>query len=128
MVKNNNRSNKQKKQLCTCSTLFLYISLPLFARLHSRQTSRNFLVTRLMEEMSYVFSFTFFSLPFIFTLHWWPPAFPILSSPLKNFHVVFQQINVFVVFISRSRPLSPFLFFSVFLLLYNPNLWTSQLI
>ena len=28
--KNNNRSNQQKKQLCTCSTLFLYISLPLF--------------------------------------------------------------------------------------------------
>ena len=30
-----------------------------FARLQ-RETSRNFLVTRFMEEMSYVFSFTFF--------------------------------------------------------------------
>ena len=34
--------------------------------------------------MSYVFSFTFFSLPLIFTLHWWPLAFPILSPPLPN--------------------------------------------
>ena len=32
--------------------------------------------------MSYVFSFTFFSLPLIFTLHWWPLAFLILSPPL----------------------------------------------
>ena len=42
-VKNINRSNQQK-QLCTRSTLFLYISLPLFcfARLQ-RETSRNFL-------------------------------------------------------------------------------------
>ena len=37
-----------------------------------------------MEEMSYVFSFTFFSLPLIFTLHWWPLAIPILSPPLPN--------------------------------------------
>ena len=37
-----------------------------FARLQ-RQTSRNFLVTRYMEEMSYMFLFTF-SLPLIFSL------------------------------------------------------------
>ena len=36
--------------------------------------------------MSYVFSFTFFSLPLIFSLHWWPLAFLILSRPLQNFH------------------------------------------
>ena len=41
---NNNRSNKPKKtkqtktKLCTCSTLFLYISLPLFCT----TTKRNF--------------------------------------------------------------------------------------
>ena len=58
-----------------------------FARLQ-RETSRNFLVTRFMEEMSYVFSFTFFSLPLTFTLHWWPLAFLILSPPLQNCHVV----------------------------------------
>ena len=45
--------------------VFLYISLRCFARLQ-RETYRNFFVTLLMEEMWYVFSFTFFSL---FTLH-----------------------------------------------------------
>ena len=38
-----------------------------FAR-RQRETSRNFLVTRFMEEMLYVVLFTFFSLPLIFTL------------------------------------------------------------
>ena len=79
-----------------------------FARLQ-RETSRNFLVTRFMEEMSYVFSFTFFSLPLIFTLHWWPLAFLILSPPLQNFHVVLPtKICLLCFFISRSKSLSPF--------------------
>ena len=56
-VKNNNRSNQQK-QLCTCSTLFCTFLCRCFARLQ-RETSRNFLVTRFMEEMSYEFPFTF---------------------------------------------------------------------
>ena len=30
--------------------------------------------------------FFFFSLPLIFSLHWWPLAFLILSPPLQNFH------------------------------------------
>ena len=80
-----------------------------FARLQ-RETSRNFLVTRFMEEMSYVFSFTFFSLPLIFTLHWWPLAFPILSPLLQNFNVVLPTKKMPPLFlISRSRPpaLSP---------------------
>ena len=33
----------------------------------------------------------FFSLPLIFTLHWWPLAFLILSPPLQNFHVVLPK-------------------------------------
>ena len=33
-------------------------------------------------------SFTFFSLLLIFTLHWWPLAFLILSPLLQSFHVV----------------------------------------
>ena len=80
-----------------------------FARLQ-RDTSRNVLVTRFMEEMSYVFSFTFFSLPLIFTLHWWPLAFPILSPQLQNFHVLPTKKCLLCFFISRSRPpaLSPF--------------------
>ena len=51
-----------------------------------------------MEEMSYVFSFTFFSLPLIFTLHRWRLAFLILSPPLTNFHVVLPTKNVSFVF------------------------------
>ena len=51
-----------KKQLCKCSTLSLYISLPLFCTTRlQRETSRSFLVTRFMEEMLYMFLFTFFS-------------------------------------------------------------------
>ena len=49
----------------------------------------------------------FFSLPLIFTLHWWPLAFLILSSLLQNFHIGFQQ-KMSPFFISRSRSLSPF--------------------
>ena len=52
------------------------------------KTCRNFLVTRFMEEILYVFLFTFLSLPLIFTLHWWPLAFLIFSPPLQNFHVL----------------------------------------
>ena len=70
-------------------------------------------------------------------------AFLILSPPLQNFHVVLptkKMSPLFFFFVSRSRSLSPFshvelrwptayfLFFSVFLLLYIPNLWAWQLI
>ena len=67
----------------------LHVQYTFFARLQ-RETSRNFLVTRFMKEMSYVFSFTFFLLPLIFTLHWcrWPLAFLILLPLLQNFHLV----------------------------------------
>ena len=49
--------------------------------------------------MSYVFSFTFFSLPLIFSLLWWPLAFLILSPPLQIFMFFFQQKNVSFVFL-----------------------------
>ena len=77
---NHNQTHNHKyikwseKQLCRCSKLFCTFLCRCFERLQ-RETSRNFLVTRFMEEMSYVFSFTFFSLPLLFTLHWWPLAF-----------------------------------------------------
>ena len=74
-----------KKQLCTCSTLFCTFLCRCFARLQ-RETSRNFLDTLLMEEMSYVFSFTFFTAArFHPAFNWWPLAFLILSPPLQNF-------------------------------------------
>ena len=55
------------------------------------------LVARFMKEMPYVFSFTFFSLPLIFTLHRWPLGFLILLPPLQNFHVVLLLVALFFV-------------------------------
>ena len=52
-------SKKKKNNFARAADFFWYISLPCFSRLQC-ETYRNFLVTRLMEEMSYVFSFTFF--------------------------------------------------------------------
>ena len=63
------------------------------------------LVTRFMEEMSYVFPFNFLTLPLIFTLHWWPLVFPILSPPLQNFHVVLPTKKCFLFFISLALDL-----------------------
>ena len=72
-----------------------------------RETSRNFLVTRFMKEMSYVFSFPFFLLPLIFTLHWcrWPLAFLILSPLLQNFHVVLPTKKFLLCFLSLALDL-----------------------
>ena len=58
--------------------------------------------------MSYVFPFTFFSLSLIFTLHWWPLAFLLLSPPLQNFHFVLPTKKCLRFFISRSKSLLPF--------------------
>ena len=131
----------KKATLYVQHTFFCTFICLCFARLQ-RETSGNFLVTRFMEEMSYVFSFTFFfSLPLIFTLHWWPLAFLILSPLLQNFFVVLSTTKMPpLFFFLRPRSLSPFfsrwaslacrllLFFPVFLCLYIPNLWTWQLI
>ena len=124
--KKNNRSNQQKSNFQTCSTLFLFISFRCFAPL-LRETSRNSLVTCFMEGMSDVFLFTLFSLSLIFTL--------VAASipPLQNFILFLQQkMSPFVFSLSLQllfslcfAGLSPyFLFFSVFLFLYIPNLWT----
>ena len=89
------------------------------------------LVTSFMEEMSYVFSFTFFSLPLIFTLNWWPLAFLILSPPLQNFHVVLPTKKCLLCFLSLLLipvtlflaelrwPAAHFFFFCLSLALYS---------
>ena len=107
-VKNNNRSNQQKSNFPRAAHIFCTFLCRRFARLQ-RETSRNFVVTRFLEEMQNVFSFTFFSLPLLFTLHWWPVAFLLFSPPLQNFHFVLPTKNASsFFFISRSRSLSPF--------------------
>ena len=55
----NNRSNQQKSNFARAAHFFCTFFCRCFAPL-KRETSRNFLVTRFMEEMSYVFLFTFF--------------------------------------------------------------------
>ena len=113
---------------------------PCFARLQ-RKTSRNFLVTRFVDEMSnvvrQVFLFTFFhSRSF---LSWWPLALLIFSPALQNFHVVlptkkmssllfFSSASSLSLFFSLSfaglSPTFSVFFFSVFLFLYLSILWT----
>ena len=82
----------------------LHVQYTFFARLQ-RETSRNFLVTRFMEEMSHVFLFTLFSLPLIFTLHWWRLAFLILLPPLQNYHVVLLTKKCLICFLSLTLDL-----------------------
>ena len=86
------------------------------ARLESRRKEKTFLcrcfarLHVLWRKMSYVVSFTFFSLPLIFILHWWPLAFLILSPPLQNFHVVLPTKKCLLCFLSLAlnlcRPFS----------------------
>ena len=59
--------SKKTEQLCTCNTLSHAFLCRCFAR-PQRDFSRKFLGTRFMEEMLYVFQFTFLSLPLIYTL------------------------------------------------------------
>ena len=57
-----------------------------------------------MKEISYVFSFTFFFTPLIFSLHWWPIT---LSLPLQNFHVVLPTKKCLLCFLSLALDLCP---------------------
>ena len=51
----------------------------------------------------------FFSLPLIFTLHWWPLAFLILSPLLQYFHVVLPTKKCLLCFLSLAlNPCRPF--------------------
>ena len=56
------------------------------------------LVTCFMEEMQYVFLFTFSFYHCRSFSPWWPLALLIFSLPLQNFHVVLPTKNVSFVF------------------------------
>ena len=106
----------------------------------SRGQNRSFFAPKPMETLSstQAISFTFFPLPLIFTSHWWPLAFLILSPRPQNFHVTLPTKKCLFCFLSLAldlcRPFSRwaslaaayFHFFSVLLLLYIPNLWTMN--
>ena len=60
-------------------------------------------------------------------------AFHVISSNKKNVSIVFSSLFFLSLALDLCRPLSRWVslacrFFSVFLLLYIPNLWTRQLI
>ena len=85
--------------LCTWSTIFGTILYRFYAWLQ-RETSRNFLTTCFMEEMSHVFLFDFFFHCCLFS-PWWPLAFLIFSLPRIKFSCfAFNKIGFFQVFLS----------------------------
>ena len=98
--------NRKGQNTFFCTFLCRY-----FSRLQ-HETSRNFLVTHFVQEMSYMFSFTLFSLLLIFTFNLWPLAFFIFSKLLQNFHVVLPTKKFLVCFFSHSRSLPPFFLLS----------------
>ena len=127
---------KKKKQPCTCSTLFCTFLCRCLPRLQ-RETPKLHVLSRKCRTCSRSLFFT----PLIFTLHWWPLAFLILSPPLQSSHVVllakktsslFFYLSLYSsdpLFLVELRcPAAYCLFFSVFLLFYIPNLWTWQLL
>ena len=90
-----------------------------------------------MEEMPYVFSFTFFITAAHFHLALGAASISHFVTAVTKFFMLFlQQKNVSFVFslllqiyvalflVELRWPAAHFLFFSVFLLLYIPNLWT----
>ena len=68
-----------------CSTLFCVFPCRCFVR-RQRETSRNFLVTRFMEESLYVVLFPYFWLPLIFTLV--PASISHFLRGAIKFHVI----------------------------------------
>ena len=105
MVKNNNRSNQRKNNFVLAAHFFCTFLCRCFAWLQ-RETSRNLLVTRFMEEMSYVFSFTFFFTAAHFHLALVATSISHLSLPLQNFHVVLPTKKCLLCFWSNVVELS----------------------
>ena len=93
-----------KKATLHVNTLFCTFLCRCFGRLQ-RKTSRNFLVTRFMKELSYVFLFTFFSLLLIFTL---------VAATISHFH---RRYKMFMLFFQQK--MTP-LFLSLALTLCRP--------
>ena len=137
--KNNNRSNQQKSNFARAAHFFCTFLCRCFARLQG-ETSRNFLVTRFMEELLYVFSFTIFTVAH-FNLALVVASISHFVTAATKFSCCSSNKEMSpLFFISRSRSLSPFsslsfaglpptfsfsLSFSGSIIIYIiPNLWT----
>ena len=106
-MKNNNRSNQQKSNFARAAHFFCKFLCRCFAQLQ-RETSRNFLVTRFIEEMPYVFPFTFFRCRSY--------SLTLVDASISHFVTAATKFSCCssnkkmspLFFISRSRSLSPF--------------------
>ena len=110
--KNYNGSYKPKSNFAQAAHFFCIFLCRCFARLQ-RKTSRNFLVSRFMEEMSYLFLYTFFSLPLIFTLVA-DSIYHFLTAATKFHDVVFP-----------TKKMSPLLFSLALALRRSFSRWAS---
>ena len=90
----------RKTQLSTCNTLFWYISLPLFCTVKLLETSEFYVLWRKCRTCSRSLVFHL-----IFTLHWSPLPFLILSPPLQNVHVVLPTKKCLLCFLAPALDL-----------------------
>ena len=131
----------KKASLHVQHTFFVhFFVLPLFCTT-TKWNFQKFPSYTFMEELSYVFLFTFFlftRLPLIFTFvaasisHFLTAAnnFSRCSSNKKCFLCYYLSLllSVALFLVELRWPIAYFLFFSVFLFFYIPNLWAWQLI
>ena len=132
-------STQQKSNFARAAHFFCTFLCRCFARLQG-ETSRNFLVTRFMEELLYVFSFTIFTVAH-FNLALVVASISHFVTAATKFSCCSSNKEMSpLFFISRSRSLSPFsslsfaglpptfsfsLSFSGPIIIYIiPNLWT----
>ena len=123
----------RKTQLSTCNTLFWYLSLPLFCTVKLLETSEFYVyggnVVRVLVHLFFTAAHFHLALVAATISHF-------VTSATKCSCCSSDKKMSPLFFSSRSRSLTPFLslsfaglpayflFFSVFLLLYIPNLWT----
>ena len=100
-VKNNIRSNWQKRNF-TCAAHFFVHFCAFVLHDYNVKLLETSLLHVFWRKCQTSVSLTFFSLPLIFTLHWWQLAFLILSPPLQSFHVVLPKKMAPLFFFSLS--------------------------
>ena len=120
-----------KKKLCTCSTLFLYFSSPLFCTTTTWNVQKLTVYTFYGGNLHVVHVLVnFFSLPRVFSLmaasicHFLTVATNSCCSSSKKWLLIFlcESPSLFFSLSLIRWPVAYFLFFSVFLFLYIPNL------
>ena len=96
----------KKATLHVQHTFFVHFFVVVLHDYNVKLPETSWLVTRFMEEITYVFLSTFCSLLLIPFSPRWPVAFLIFSPPLQNCHVVLPKKMYPLFFISRFSSLS----------------------